>query len=123
MLTPNDWNFWIIVWIYEFAILTVVILRNRGQKPIKSRLTVIGLSLIVFGTYFYLIFTIAIFSLDEYTTICMFAQLDADSIDKDKLWKCYNDGSALKWNYFTASVIMTMVIVFGTVLQEFSRRN
>lgn len=117
---------WIIV---ELAVLFFVIRMNMTRRINPRILSAIGSSIIVFGTLFYLIFAIAIFTIDDYDTICVNTILSSDTLNEDienkllgeKLLTCYNQTNDTKWNFFLLSVIMSMVIVFGSILEITSR--
>jgi len=120
LLTPNELNFWIVIWAYELAVLSVILVMNSNRKPNLAILPPIGLYLVVFGTFLHLVFTLSLFTLNESTTQCMINQIGMDPINGDKLWECYTTNNDLKWTYFMFSIIMSMIIVFGTVLQAYS---
>lgn len=124
MLALDSPEYWIIIWItIELGILTFVI-RANTTKQIKSQtLSALGLSLVVIGTVFYLMFTVAIFTLDEFGTICLFSIISIQPIDEDKLLGCYTETIDLKWQYFTMTIILAMVVVIGNVIQALSKNK
>ena len=71
------------------------------------------------------------FQMNKYDSICLNSVLSSDTLSQDikdkllgeNLWKCYDQTNETKWSFFMFSVIMSMVIVFGSVLQMFSHRK
>ena len=119
VLNPEKIEFWLIVFAYELSVLTVIICRNYVRLEPLPRLTAIGLSIVAFGTIFFLIFTVSIFTLDEYTTICMGDIIDAELFGTGDLLECYTDTAQMKRDFFNGSVIMTIIIVFGNIIQAY----
>lgn len=137
MLNTETWDFWIIVWVLEFAVLTHFVLKNDLIKIDSKKLAPIGLLIVVFASFFFLFFNVALFSTDEFATICMLSHFDnyfannekflGNNTDENKLrselWNCYHDTSEIKWNYFKISITMAILVVFGSVFQELGHRT
>lgn len=130
--TVGSIEYSIMIWIViELVVLTFIIRRNMTRRIDPRTLSALGLSIVVFGTIFYLVFGISIFTMNEFDTLCLNDILSSDTLLeeienkllREKLEKCYEQTNETKWNFFALSVIMSMVIVFGIVLQAISHRN
>ena len=128
----NSSEYAIMVWIIvEVVVLFFVIKMNNTKKIDPKLLSTIGLSIVVFGTFFYLIFGIAIFTINEVDTICQNSVFSSETLIEDienklledKLLDCFTKNNDKKWSFFELSIIMSMIIVFGSVLQAISYRR
>ena len=91
---------------------------QQKRNSLKIKISILGLILVVFGTFIYLFSYMNLFVLDDSTTRCI-----AYSINKNQEMTCVTEGHNTKVIMFFVGGITVMIIVLGTVLIEYGHKN
>lgn len=116
MLTANDIESWVIVWIVELAILAQFIIKNHlkkkpdSEKPKKSE--IIGITILIIAAQFSLIYTVGNYILDYSGDTCLAIAITQEPLNKDKVWKCTTEGNEEKWILLVMNASITVITLF-----------
>ncbi|WP_428324362.1 hypothetical protein [Nitrosopumilus sp.] len=124
-------EFWVLIYILEFAVLGRILSDNFLRERVTSTTLVraynlIGFNATMIGTAIYLISYAGLFMFDTQTDLCMVAELSQDIVNQTKALDCVTKGNDLRLDLFLWGGIAITIILMGNIflaIQNFRNNN